>query len=50
MGMFDKILEAKGAISNAATSKDFTHYYISHMHRFSIKCVFCIRSINSAPK
>ena len=28
-GMFDKILEAKGAINNAATSKDFTHYYIT---------------------
>ena len=25
---FDKVLEAKGAITNAATSKDFTHYYI----------------------
>ncbi len=25
---FDSILEAKGAITNAATSKDFTHYYI----------------------
>ncbi len=25
---FDKILESKGAITNAATSKDFTHYYI----------------------
>ncbi len=28
-GNFDKILEAKGAINNAATSKDFTHYYIT---------------------
>ena len=27
-GEFDKILESKGAITNAATSKDFTHYYI----------------------
>ncbi len=27
-GSFDKILEAKGAITNAATSRDFTHYYI----------------------
>lgn len=27
-GEFDKILETKGAITNAATSKDFTHYYI----------------------
>ncbi|MBQ7127314.1 insulinase family protein, partial [bacterium] len=28
-GEFDKILESKGAIINAATSKDFTHYYIT---------------------
>ncbi len=27
-GEFDKTLEAKGAVTNAATSKDFTHYYI----------------------
>ena len=27
--MFDKILESKGAVNNAATSKDFTHYYIT---------------------
>ena len=27
-GEFDRILESKGAITNAATSKDFTHYYI----------------------
>ncbi len=27
-GEFDKILESKGAVINAATSKDFTHYYI----------------------
>ena len=25
---FDQILESKGAITNAATSKDYTHYYI----------------------
>lgn len=25
---FDRILESKGAVTNAATSKDFTHYYI----------------------
>ncbi len=25
---FDRILEAKGAVTNAATSKDYTHYYI----------------------
>ncbi|MDR1327411.1 MAG: insulinase family protein, partial [Heliobacteriaceae bacterium] len=28
-GEFDKILENKGAITNAATSKDYTHYYIT---------------------
>lgn len=28
-GEFDSILESKGAITNAATSKDFTHYYIT---------------------
>ena len=28
VGTFDKILESKGALTNAATSKDFTHYYI----------------------
>ena len=28
-GQFDRILESKGAIVNAATSKDFTHYYIT---------------------
>lgn len=28
-GDFDKKLESKGAITNAATSKDFTHYYIT---------------------
>jgi zinc protease len=28
-GDFDKILESKGGITNAATSKDFTHYYIT---------------------
>lgn len=28
-GEFDKILESKGAITNAGTSKDFTHYYIT---------------------
>lgn len=27
-GDFDKLLESKGAVINAATSKDFTHYYI----------------------
>jgi predicted Zn-dependent peptidase len=29
VGEFDRILESKGAIINAATSKDFTHYYIT---------------------
>lgn len=28
-GEFDKVLESKGAITNAATSKDFTHYYVT---------------------
>lgn len=28
-GEFDRILENKGALTNAATSKDFTHYYIT---------------------
>lgn len=28
-GDMDKILESKGAVVNAATSKDFTHYYIT---------------------
>ena len=28
-GTFDRVLESKGAINNAATSKDFTHYYIT---------------------
>lgn len=28
LGTFDRILESKGAVTNAATSKDFTHYYI----------------------
>ena len=28
-GEFDRILENKGAVTNAATSKDFTHYYIT---------------------
>ena len=27
-GEFDRVLESKGAVTNAATSKDFTHYYI----------------------
>ncbi len=33
-GEFDKILESKGAITNAATSKDFTHYYVTIPSKF----------------
>ena len=33
-GEFDKLLESKGAITNAATSKDFTHYYITIPSKF----------------
>ena len=29
VGEFERILESKGAIVNAATSKDFTHYYVT---------------------
>lgn len=28
-GEFERILEGKGAVTNAATSKDYTHYYIT---------------------
>lgn len=28
-GEMDRLLESKGAIQNAATSKDFTHYYVT---------------------
>jgi len=28
-GEMDRLLESKGAVQNAATSKDFTHYYIT---------------------
>jgi len=28
-GVFDKKIESKGGITNAATSKDYTHYYIT---------------------
>jgi zinc protease len=28
-GEFDRVLESKGAVTNAATSKDFTHYYVT---------------------
>lgn len=28
IGKFDRILESRGGITNAATSKDYTHYYI----------------------
>jgi len=33
-GDFDKLLESKGAITNAATSKDFTHYYITFPSKY----------------
>ena len=33
-GEFDKILENKGAVTNAATSKDYTHYYITLPSKF----------------
>ena len=33
-GQFDRILESKGAVTNAATSKDFTHYYITIPSRY----------------
>ncbi len=33
-GEFDKILESKGALTNAATSKDFTHYYVTIPSKF----------------
>ena len=29
LGKFDRILESKGAVINAATSKDYTHFYIT---------------------
>ena len=35
-GEFDKLLETKGAITNAATSKDFTHYYITIPSKYFI--------------
>lgn len=28
-GEFDRLIESKGGVTNAATSKDFTHYYIT---------------------
>src|SRR5574344_1741351 len=34
LGEFDKQLESKGALTNAATSKDFTHYYIKIPSKF----------------
>ncbi|MFI3300680.1 MAG: pitrilysin family protein [Candidatus Gastranaerophilales bacterium] len=33
-GEFDSIIENRGAVTNAATSKDFTHYYITIPSRF----------------
>lgn len=38
-GDFDKILESKGAITNAATSKDFTHYYITISSKYFDKAL-----------
>ena len=35
-GEFDKLLESKGATTNAATSKDFTHYYITIPSKYFI--------------
>ena len=33
-GEFDQLLETKGAVTNAATSKDYTHYYITIPSKF----------------
>ncbi len=33
-GEFDKMLETRGGITNAATSKDYTHYYITIPSKF----------------
>lgn len=38
-GTFDKILESKGALTNAATSKDFTHYYITISSKYFDKAL-----------
>lgn len=38
-GEFDKILESKGAVTNAATSKDFTHYYITISSKYFDKAL-----------
>ena len=38
-GDFDKILESKGAVTNAATSKDFTHYYITISSKYFDKAL-----------
>ncbi|MGN1152632.1 MAG: M16 family metallopeptidase [Candidatus Gastranaerophilaceae bacterium] len=38
-GTFDKLLESKGAITNAATSKDFTHYYITISSKYFDKAL-----------
>ena len=38
-GEFDRILESKGAVVNAATSKDFTHYYITIPSEFFDKAM-----------
>ena len=36
-GDFDKILEAKGAIVNAATWKDYTFYYVTYLFYIASK-------------
>ncbi len=33
-GEFDKLLETRGGVTNAATSKDYTHYYITIPSKF----------------
>lgn len=38
-GEFDRILESKGAVVNAATSKDFTHYYLTIPSEFFDKAM-----------
>ena len=38
-GDFDKILESKGAHTNAGTSKDFTHYYITIASKYFAKAL-----------
>lgn len=42
-GEFDKLLESKGATTNAATSKDFTHYYITIPSKYLKKHLNCMQ-------